>query len=627
MKYKKRTDDKTTGFSIGAKLVLIISVLVLVSLGSITALVSYLVSQDLRITAEANNFEVNRRSALEAEAAFANVQANTIMMANIIGSEQEGRITRVFFEQNPYIAAVVFSVRGQTNRFFINDRFFALKEIDTSLARQWTERQTQLLRRAAGGETLIVNEVPNFAFSLLTFAFPWQEGATEGSIAVLFSAESLIDSFGFGTNLSYLINGDDDLLVHSNFDLLRTGVNLSGNVFIREMRRSTQRNLQTLYTDNDEVRFFGAFTKLNIGGAALVTTIEYDKVFEGIVATTWRNILLTGAVLSISILLIYFFAKTISIPLKMLAAAARQIESGNFEIYLKQKGRDEIGVLTASFQKMSGALGIFGKFTNREIALLAMRGQIKPGGLPKHATIFFSDIRGFTQMSEEFTKTFGNKASDKIVFWLNEYLTEMVECVEKTNGTIDKFIGDAVMALWGTASTSGSVKKDALNCVLSALMMRAAVFKMNKARRANDKSNPPINIGCGINTGMVTAGQIGSEQRMEYTVIGDAVNLASRVESLNKPLGTDILISENTWNLVKDYLITEEMPPVTVKGKEKPVRLFAVINVLASKKGPHTLTEMRKLLGIKPPEGAVDLNAEEKKFKIASREDAKTQRK
>jgi adenylate cyclase len=151
-------------------------------------------------------------------------------------------------------------------------------------------------------------------------------------------------------------------------------------------------------------------------------------------------------------------------------------------------------------------------------------------------------------------------------------------------------------------------------------MMRAALHKLNKNRKHENMGNPPINIGCGINTGTVTAGQIGSELRMEYTVIGDPVNLASRVEALNKPLGTDILITEDTWKLVKNYIIAEEMPPVTVKGKEKPVRLFAVVNHVAVAKGPKTLAEVRKILGITPPDiSKADVNAKENKYKIGGK--------
>jgi adenylate cyclase len=177
------------------------------------------------------------------------------------------------------------------------------------------------------------------------------------------------------------------------------------------------------------------------------------------------------------------------------------------------------------------------------------------------------------------------------------------------------------MAVWGAPLSAGSPAEDAFNCVKAALMMRRALVEMNKDRRADDPANPPIRIGCGINTGMVTAGQIGSEERMEYTVVGDPVNLASRTEGLNKPLGTDILITENTWALIGKYLLTEEMPPVKVKGKKDALRMFAVINLAPGAKGPYpgpqTLAELRGLLGIPPPDiSRVDLNAEEKKYDI-----------
>ncbi|MDR2054046.1 MAG: HAMP domain-containing protein [Treponema sp.] len=613
--------DRGVRFPIGVKLVVIISVLSLVSLGTITALVSYLITQDVRLTAEDNNFTLNKRSAAEAEEILTGVRSDTAVLLNTLGTLGNAEtLTRnavsFFFDEHEDTAAVVYF--GAAPAVLMNERFFLSNGIETALLEQFLGGEGDAIRRAAGGEVCIRNAAPVFGLPLLALFFPLRGQAA----AVVLSSEALSETFGTGANVSYLINDRADILVHPNSELVTAGANAENGAFVRGLRENPASSLQSLYTDEDGTRFFGAFTKLTLGNAAVITNIEYDKVFEGIAATTRRNIYLTIAVLCIAGIFIWLFSKTISAPVKGLTAAAERIEEGHFEIELEAKTHDEIGLLAGSFKRMSAALGVFGRFTNREIAVRAMRGEIRPGGLPKHATIFFSDIRGFTEKSENFTREYGDGASDRIVQWLNEYFTRMVECVEKTGGVVDKFIGDAVMAHWGTAYTAGSPEKDAFNCVKAALMMRAALLDMNKNRKNDDPGNPPIRIGCGINTGVVTAGQIGSEQRMEYTVIGDPVNLASRTEALNKPMGTDILITEDTWNLIGKYLITEEMPPVTVKGKEKPVRLFAVVNVKREEQGvkgkwPQTLAEVRTLLGITPPDlNKVDTGAEEKKYKI-----------
>ncbi|MDR2542304.1 MAG: HAMP domain-containing protein [Treponema sp.] len=657
-KSKRRDLDKIR-FSIGAKLITIISIIVVLSLGSITALVSWLVQTDLQISAEENNFEMNRRSALEAEAALVNVRSNSRIFIQTINSQSPNmtnvirQSTDFFFSENPQISAVFFIVPGRGEQLFVNERFFLSKEMDAAMARSYFDSQREALGRSVRGETLLQNAAPHFERPLLVLFFPWQNGGVGG---VLFSSDSLNENFGSGINQSFMLNSDGDILLSSDFALVKEGENVAGLEVFRTILDSPSRNRQQLLEayfgvlqqpgsnsgiftpllesiksilpfkktetndiDEEPTRKFVAYTKLGVAGAVVITSIEFDKVFEGIYATTRRNIYLTISVLSISVIFIWFFSKSISIPLRALAKAARKIEGGEFDIELRSAGKDEIGVLTSSFKKMSMALNIFGRFTNKEIAVKAMRGEIKPGGLPKHATIFFSDIREFTAKSESFTKYFGAEASDKIVYWLNSYFTQMVECVEKTNGVVDKFIGDAVMAHWGTAYSAGSPRKDAFNAVKSALMMRKALYYLNKSRKVGDPASPLIRIGCGLNTGIVTAGQLGSDLRMEYTVIGDPVNLASRIEALTNPLKADILISEDTWNLVGDRFICQEMPSVSVKGKAKPVRIFAVINFAGEPKGPQTIGELRDLLGLEAPElDNVNVNEDEKKYKIGT---------
>jgi adenylate cyclase len=616
----RRYTDKPIRFSIGAKLVIIITILVLVSLGIITLLVSYFVRDDLKTSAKENNLNVNRRTAAEVEYTLANVYSNSTLILEIINSAGVDSMLakqaeELFFERNRQIAALNFPVSG---RKLINHNFFSRNEIEESLIYSFFEINNDTLRQAAAGKVVFLNASPHFKSNLLALFFSNQGG---GSISILFWPDNLNESFNSGLNETYLINNDGDILIHTDFELVQTGANISKQSYIRSIRENPLGSMHSEDTDEDGKSYFTDYRKLDTFSCIAITRIESFKVFEEINATTRRNMYLTGAVLSFSVLFIWFFSKTISSPLKILAKSAQRIEGGSFEVNLKAKSRDEIGLLTASFKRMSTALGIFGRFTNREIAIKAMRGEIKPGGMPKHATVFFSDIRGFTEKSESFTREFRNGASDKIVYWLNAYLTQMVECVVKTNGVVDKFIGDAVMAHWGTAYTAGSPARDAFNCVKAALMMRKALVFMNMNRRPQDLGNPPIAIGCGINTGVVTAGQIGSDLRMEYTVIGDPVNLASRIEALNKPFGTDILISEDTWNLVKYFFLTEEMPSVTVKGKEKPVRIFAVVNHVAVTAGPRNLPEVRKLLGVKAPDiSKVDTNAEETKYKIGAGE-------
>jgi adenylate cyclase len=616
-------------FPLAFKLALIISFLILLSLGAITFLVSLMVSGDVRITAEDNNFSVNRRSAAETEIFLNMIRSNSMalldtmeVLEDIPGGEGAVRqAVDFFFERNPDIAFIgVSGGRDGLSTMLVNEVFFTAAETDSTLAESFVLSRPDAMERCRVGELLILNAAPVFGVPSLAMFCPWQnDGEAEGAI-IFFSPDSLSDIFGTGANVSSLVNDDGDILIHADYSLVRGGVNAAEDPFVKMLWESPERNLQTLYASSGGERYFGAFQKLSIANAAVLTTVEYRTVFEGITATTRRNILLTGAVLLIAILFIYFFSKTISRPLRDLTVAAGRIEQGEFEITIESKSRDEVGLLSRSFVSMGRGLAererlkdTFGRFTNKEIAERALKGELTLGGEAKSVTVFFSDIRSFTAISEKLEPA-------EVVEFLNEYMTVMVDCVEKTGGVVDKFIGDSVMAVWGAPLSTGSPALDAMNSVRTALMMRSALQEFNKDRGEGKKSI--VKIGCGINTGEAIAGQIGSRSRMEYTVIGDAVNLASRTEALNKPFGTDILITENTYNLIGDHLITEEMPLVTVKGKEKPVRIFAVVNLKIQDKeqsGPVTLAELRRLLGIATPDlSKVDTGEEEKKYRIGA---------
>jgi len=583
-------------FPIGSKLVIIISILLLVSLGAVIVMVSALGSEDVQLKAEENNFAINTRAGSQAEGSIISVRDAVLFYLEMVdrlpsfGREQE--LEWFFFNRNLNIASIGVT-RNDHTVYIHNTQFLNSNGINNNIVEVYFDT----VHSAVPNTTLLFNASPVFQVSMLTAVFTHEGNTGEETVKVLFSPDDLHESFGTGTNTSFIINSAGDLLIHPDIFLVLGGVNFSSMELVEKMKEEGDNNRQVPYDDEDGEKYFGAYYRITGIDATVITIISENSVFESIRNLTRQNLYLAGTVLFIAICFIWFFSKTISGPARALAAAALKIEEGDFEINLKPQTRDELGLLTESFNRMSSALNIFGRFTNKHIAIRAMRGEIKPGGIPKHATIFFSDIRNFTKISENFTKNFGNDASNRIVLWLNEYFNRMIDCVEKNDGIVDKFIGDAVMAHWGTVYTVGSPAADAFNCVKSALMMRDALMELNAHRKKDDPNNPVINIGCGINTGVVTAGQIGSDQRMNYTAIGDPVNLASRVEALNKHFGTDILITEDTWKLTGDKFITEEMTPVEVKGKEKPVRLFAVVN-FKNTEGPKTLAHVREILGI-----------------------------
>ena len=191
---------------------------------------------------------------------------------------------------------------------------------------------------------------------------------------------------------------------------------------------------------------------------------------------------------------------------------------------------------------------------------------LKLGGETKIMTFMFSDIRGFTPISEKYKS---NPAG--LTKLINRFLTRMTNVVIANGGTIDKFMGDCIMAFWNAPL---DVKDHQMLAVMTASQMQSELAKLNAELSAEDLPN--INIGIGINTGEALVGNMGSEQRFDYSVIGDAVNLASRLESSSKTLGKTLVISENTMCGIEHIFPFEYIDSITVKGKTEPIKVYTV---------------------------------------------------
>tara|TARA_B100000686_G_C16646201_1_gene892946 strand:+ start:1 stop:1038 length:1038 start_codon:yes stop_codon:yes gene_type:complete len=188
---------------------------------------------------------------------------------------------------------------------------------------------------------------------------------------------------------------------------------------------------------------------------------------------------------------------------------------------------------------------------------------LKLGGERKELTFLFSDIRGFTPISESMKGD-----PEKLTKYVNKFLTAMTDIILKNGGTIDKYMGDCIMAFWNAPLDTPQHKKLAIK---TAREMKFKLKEMNK----NGEFNPPLNIGIGLNTGDCLVGNMGSEQRFDYSVIGDAVNLASRLEGISKNYNTTIIISEFTRKDIEGFKFYK-LDDVQVKGKEEKVTIFSV---------------------------------------------------
>jgi len=272
--------------------------------------------------------------------------------------------------------------------------------------------------------------------------------------------------------------------------------------------------------------------------------------------------------------------------LSKIIGAFKKLEQNEYVHVLPVKTHDELELLTSGFNQMVDGLierdrlrTTFGKYMTESVVAHLLSGKVALGGETIQVTILFSDIRSFTTISETMD-------AQTLVGLLNEYFTEMVSIIMKHGGVVDKYIGDAIMAVFGAPVPTPD---DAANAVRAAIDMRAALTRLNK--RLVARGVQPLRTGIGIHTGEVVAGNIGSEERMEYTVIGDPVNVASRLESCTKDVGVDKLISETTYERTKDFVTARPVEQLSVKGRAEPVKAYELI-------------VSQSVLSVPPPESA-----------------------
>ena len=287
---------------------------------------------------------------------------------------------------------------------------------------------------------------------------------------------------------------------------------------------------------------------------------------------TPENILiLAGVLILLSLTLLFFLARFLRHPIERMRQAVKKIERMDFDVRLPITSRDEIAQLGEGINEMAAGLAekekikdTFGRAVDPRVRDYLLANEIDMGGESREITVLFSDIRSFTSFSE-------GRDPQEIVAWLNEYFEEMSAAVDAHGGIVNKYIGDAVMAVFNAPLP---VENHPLKALEAALDMLKRLDKLNT--RHAQTGIEPMRIGIGIDTGVALAGNIGASNRLEYTVIGDVVNTASRVEGLCKRFNRPLLFTAAVNERIGETYAGEYVARGRVKGKQEIISVYTV---------------------------------------------------
>ena len=300
----------------------------------------------------------------------------------------------------------------------------------------------------------------------------------------------------------------------------------------------------------------------------IVILVPHSDFFAQLQATQRSAVLIVLFILAVSGLGVAVLATWLSKPIVLLAKEVDKVRHLDFSEEIRVSSRvKEIYLMDLAISQMRSAVQSFTRYLPKEIiqALFSQNREIKLGGEKKEVTVFFSDIEGFTSITE-------SQPTESLISLLAEYFDEMSKIILRADGTIDKYIGDSIMAFWGAPK---SCPNQAAVCAETVLRCSAFVRTFNK--RCKEKNLPFFKTRFGLNSGVAIAGNIGTPERMNYTLVGDMVNAASRIQGKNKDYGTTILIGEAMRKQLDERFILRPIDLVEVKGKKEKIALFELM--------------------------------------------------
>ena len=586
------TSEKQTviaKYSLQFKLMLVISLVITIALSVMIALATYFFKDDNTKRIQENNLEIVR---IVNAKVFSDLVTEINKGKTLLALKQKFNtndqkkffIDQYFNNDNSFIYLGVYK-KSETNVEVVdsiyNEKFlqkYSLTEGDIALP---IKNNLTYFSKSFDGVPTISNTSQGSQEASIAISIPMEEGgSSEFIIIILLKSDLILEAFKkSGMNTTYMVNEDGAVLAHPDMSLVFSGKNLMTSPIVRSMITSQANNSLESFQDTDGKRYLGSFKKLGFANAGIISVVEEDNAFKPVYQIQARNIYIMIIALCISLIVVFLFAKTISTPLIKLLGETINISKGIFQLNIKRTTNDEVGVLTDYFQTMAQGLeerekvkSMLGSMIDPVVVSEGMKdlAALKRGD-EKLITAFFSDVANFSSISEQLT-------SVQLASLLNEYLSAMTLILKNHGGVLDKYIGDAIVGIFGAPLDIGEHYLKASRASLEMIQKLQELREHWTKNNLYTKDAQVMDIRIGINTGLAKVGFMGTDAMGSYTMMGDTVNLAARLEAAAKDYGVNILISESVKKEIESEMFTRELDRVRVKGKSEPVKLYELIS-------------------------------------------------
>ena len=576
--------DKPKGFTIQLKLMGIISILFIFTVTIIILLATKYFKEETERIVDDMNLRNVRVTGSKVKTDISAILDKATQMIVILQSESNSeKYINLFFKNDPDFLLLglyrkkeekLTPVKLITNKEYLSEYQLKNEDLESIIS-----LNQSVFERSFEGEPILYNASPGAKEPVFAISFPQTDGDKQDIIIAIIRLDKIESAFKKSDYTEiFLVNGDGLVIAHDDPKVLFTSANFSEITIVDQMLKSNITNGKKTYIAPDGKEYIGAFQKIGFANSGVISVVEEEKAMEAVYNIQRRNIYIMIIGVSLALIVVFIFAKTLSNPILLLLSATVEIAKGNFKVKIKPSTKDEVGLLTEYFVTMGEGLeerekvkSILGNMIDPVVVGEAMKDMdaLKRGS-EKQITAFFSDVAGFSTISEELS-------SVDLAALLNEYLSAMTLILKKYNGVLDKYIGDAIVGIFNAPV---DVPNHPLAAGIASIEMIAKLRELREYWVKNNlytKEAREMDVRIGLNFGLAKVGFMGTDALASYTMMGDTVNLAARLEAAGKDYGVNILISESMNNEVANDLYTRGLDLVRVKGKNEPVKLFELI--------------------------------------------------